>query len=395
MKSTGVPLNESGAGVAPLELYFDLVFVFAVTQITIAMAHDVGVESIVRGSLVLGLIWSGWAGYAWLGNMAVAHAGAMRNLMLTSMAAVFVLALAIPEAFHDAAGGLDGPLVVACCYLVFRALHLRMYWVLSATDPLMRRQLTRFAPGVLVGTALMFCAAGTHGAGQMWLWVGALAADFVGLAAGGAQGWQLRSTSHFGERHGQIVIIALGESILAIGIAVRGDAISWAIIGASVLGLFLATAMWWIYFDVTAVQAEHRLQSEPAATRPRLARNAYSILHLPMVLGIVLTALGLKKLVQYSGTGESHTLAEPMEGVTLLALIGGIIVYLAAHAAFRGVLGLGVYRARLVAMGALVVWWAAGGHLPAYTTLVLVTATMAVVIVVETATHADQRLRRR
>lgn len=391
MKSTRVPLNADDAGVAPLELYFDLVFVFAITQITVVMAHDLGAESLVRGMLLLGLIWSGWAGYAWLGNMAAAHASAMRNLLLTAMAAIFVLALSIPEAFQDAGHGLNGPLVVACCYLVFRTLHLGMYWRLSATDRLMRAQLTRFAPAVLTGTVLMFCAATTHGPGQTWLWVGALAADFAGIAAGGAQGWRIRSTSHFAERHGQIIIIALGESILAIGIAVRGDALTWPIVGASLLGLLVATSLWWIYFDVTARQAEHRLRSEPAETRARLAGNAYSMLHLPMVLGIVLAALGLKKVVQYAGTGESHTLRDPLEGFTLLALLGGIILYLVTHTAFRAVMSLGIYGGRLLAVAALALLWIIGPHISGYTMLILVAATMTTVVVEESVTHTSQR----
>jgi low temperature requirement protein LtrA len=389
-RNKGVPLNSGTAGVAPLELYFDLVFVFAITQITVAMAHDFGVQSILRGVLLLALIWAGWAGYAWLGNMALAHSSAMRNLLLTAMATMFILALSIPEAFHDAPGGLDGPLAVAICYLVFRALHLGMYWRLSAPDPIMRRQLIRFAPAVLTGTALMFSAAAVHGAPQTWLWVGAVAADFAGLAIGGSRGWQLRSTSHFSERHGQIIIIALGESILAIGVAVEGDAMSWPIVGASMLGLFVATALWWIYFDITAAHAEHRLQQEPAASRARLARNAYSVLHLPMVLGIVLTALGLKKVVQYAGTGEGHTLTDPLDGSTLLALIGGILVYLLAHAVFRAVLGLGAYNGRFVAMGVLGLVWVIGFHIPGHTTLTLVAATLATLISTEALTHTDR-----
>jgi low temperature requirement protein LtrA len=391
IKSRGIPLNTGNAGVAPLELYFDLVFVFAITQITVVMAHDFGVQSIVRGTLLLALIWAGWAGYAWLGNMALAHSSAVRNLLLTAMAAMFVLALSIPEAFHDVEGGLDGPLAVATCYLVFRALHLGMYWRLSAPDPVMRRQLMRFAPAVLTGTALMFFAAGAHGVAQTWLWIGAVAADFVGLAVGGARGWQLRSTSHFSERHGQIIIIALGESILAIGVAVQGDAMSWPIIGASVLGLFVATGLWWIYFDITAEQAERRLQREPSETRAGLARNAYSVLHLPMILGIVLTALGLKKVVQYAGTGENHTLTDPLEGFTLLALIGGIILYLLSHAAFRAVLTLGTYRGRFLAVGALALLWVIGFRIPGHTTLLLVAATMAVLIIAEWLLSSGRR----
>jgi low temperature requirement protein LtrA len=390
-KATRIPLNRIDAGVAPLELYFDLVFVFAITQVTILMAHDIGPVSILRGALILGVLWSGWAGYSWLGNMAVTHAAAVRNLLLTAMSAMFILALSIPEAFHDAGGGVNGPLVVATCYLVFRGLHLWMYWMLSAADPDMRRQLVRFTPAVCTGIALMYVAAGAHGTVQTLLWVGVLSADFVGVAIGGAGGWKLRSTGHFSERHGEIIIIALGESILAIGIAVRDDAISWPIIGASLLGLMLATALWWIYFDVTAEQGEHRLQVEPEESRAGLARNAYSLIHLPMVLGIVLTALGLKKVMQYAGTNSDHTLADPMKATTLFALVGGIILYLLAHAAFRWRLELGVYVDRFVAVGVLGVLWILGHHIAGLTFLILVTATMATIVTYESVAHAPQR----
>ncbi len=323
--------------------------------------------------------------------MALAHSSAMRNLLLTAMAAMFILALSIPEAFHDAPGGLNGPLTVAASYLAFRALHLGMYWRLSTSDPAMRRQLIRFAPAVLTGTAFLFSAAATHGAAQTWLWIAAVAADFIGVAAGGTRGWQLRSTNHFSERHGQIIIIALGESILAIGVAADGNAISWPIIAASVLGLLVATALWWIYFDITAAQAEHRLHHEPATTRAGLARNAYSVLHLPMVLGIVLTALGLKKVVQYAGIEGNHTLTDPLPGSTLFALIGGIIVYLLAHGAFRIVLGMPTYRGRLLAVTLLALVWITGYHVPGHTTLTMVATTMATLILTETLTHAHQR----
>jgi len=386
-----IPLNRTDAGVAPLELYFDLVFVFALTQITILMAHDIGPESMIRGALILGLLWSGWAGYSWLGNLAVTHSVAVRNLLLAAMSASFVLALSIPEAFHDAPGGLNGPVVVAVCYFVFRALHLCMYWMLSAADPAMRVQLVRFAPAVLTGTALMFAAAGTHGNTHTLLWGAALSADYIGVAIGGAAGWKLRSTGHFSERHGEIIIIALGESILAIGIAVRGDAISWPIIGTAVLGLTLATALWWIYFDVTAQQAEHRLATEPSETRAGLARNAYSILHLPMVLGIVLAALGLKKIVQYAGPGNDHTLEDPLSASTIFALIGGITLYLLAHAAFRWRMSLGTYGGRMVTVAALVILWIVGPHIAGHTLLVLVTAAMAALVTYESVAHRADR----
>jgi low temperature requirement protein LtrA len=386
-----IPLNRTDVGVAPLELYFDLVFVFALTQVTILMAHDIGPESILRGALVLGLLWSGWAGYSWLGNLAATHSVAVRNLLLTAMAAMLVLALTIPEAFHDSPGGLRGPTILAVCYAVFRGLHLLMYWMLSAEDRAMRAQLIRFAPAVATGALLMFVAAGNEGTTQTLLWVAALCIDYVGVAVGGRRGWQLRSTRHFTERHGDIVIIALGETILAIGVAVRGESVSWPIVEVAVLGLTLATALWWVYFDVTVSQAEHRLESEPSLTRAALARDAYSVLHLPMVLGIVLTALGLKQVVQYAGPSDGHTLQDPLSAATLFALIGGIILYLVAHAAFRIRLGLATYLGRSLTVAGLALLWVVGAHLPGHTVLVLVTLAMAGLVTLESVAHRADR----
>lgn len=394
-RRSGIPLNPVHAGVAPLELYFDLVFVFALTQVTVLMAHDLGPTSITRGVLILGLLWSGWAGYAWLGNLAAAHSLAVRNVLLVAMFAVLVLALAIPEAFHDVPGGLDGPLVVAVCYLAFRGLHLLMFWRLSAGDASMRRQLARFAPAVLSGTALLFVAAFAEGATQTALWGAALAADYVGVAVGGARGWHLRSTAHFSERHGEIVIIALGESILAIGVAVGAGVLDWPTVVASMLGLTVATSLWWVYFAAGGDAAHRRLDAEPDDTRPRLARNAYSVLHLPVVLGIVLVALGLKKVVEYASGHDGHSLQDPLPGSVLFALLGGILLFLLAHAAFRRALGLPAARDRFVVVAALALLWAVGPWLPGQVTLVCTALVMAVLMTVESVIQARAHHRSR
>jgi len=117
-------------------------------------------------------------------------------------------------------------------------------------------------------------------------------AEYLGNVLGGARGWRIRSVSHFVERHGLIVIIALGESIASIGVGVVGEPISWPIVAAAVLGLTLSAALWWAYFDVTSLLAERAFAACPLDDRARLARDAYSYLHLPLVAGIVLLALG-------------------------------------------------------------------------------------------------------
>jgi low temperature requirement protein LtrA len=319
----------TGAKVTPIELFFDLVFVFGLTQITTLMAHDVSVHGIVRGLLVLGLLWWSWVGYAWLCNNMVADEGAIRAALFAVMAAMFLLALAIPQAFTDLTGGHNGPVVVALCYFAFRGLHLVLFWIISRTDPGLRSQLIRWAPSVLGGTALLLVASRFTGGMQTALWALALLSDYGGTLLAGGSGWRLRAPGHFAERHGLIIIVALGESIVAIGVGMAGLPISWPVIAASVLGLTVCAALWWAYFDTSALLGERALVAEPEPDRARLARDAYSFLHLPMVAGIVLLALGLKKVLQHvADAGHDEPLA-------LAALYGGVALYLLAHVAFK------------------------------------------------------------
>lgn len=317
------------ARVTPIELFFDLVFVFGLTQITTLMAHDVSVHGIVRGLLVLGLLWWSWVGYAWLGNVVVADEGAIRAVLFAVMAAMFLLALAIPQAFTDLPGGHNGPLVVALCYFAFRGLHLVLFWIISRTDPGLRRQVIKWAPSVLGSTALLLVASRYTDGVQTGLWALALLADYGGTLLAGAAGWRLRAPGHFVERHGLIIIVALGESIVAVGVGMAGLPITWSVVAASVLSLTVCATLWWAYFDVTALLGERALVNEPEAHRSRLARDAYTFLHLPMVAGIVLLALGLKKVLQHvADAGHDEPLA-------LAALYGGVALYLAAHIAFK------------------------------------------------------------
>ncbi|MBA2624311.1 MAG: low temperature requirement protein A [Acidimicrobiia bacterium] len=326
---------QADASVTPLELFFDLVFVFALTQVTAFLADNPTAQGVVRGLLLLGLMWWSWVGYAWLGNVVRADEGAARVAMLSAMGAMFVLALCIPEAFDDAAGGLPGPLVVALCYFAFRALHLALFWIVGAGDVGLRRQLLRFTPSVLSATALLVVAAATSGTAQTVLWGAALVADYVGTFLGGASGWRLRSAGHFAERHGLIVIVALGESIVAIGVGVAEVPVSWSIVAAAALGLAISAALWWLYFDVTALMAERALSGAAGEEQAALARDAYSFIHLPLVAGVVLVSLGLKKVLEYVGDTAHHDLADSLSGFGLFGLFGGVAVYLLGQVGFE------------------------------------------------------------
>jgi low temperature requirement protein LtrA len=249
------------------------------------------------------------------------------------MVAVFVGAITIPEAFDDLPGGLSGPVVFAVAYFCVRAVHLALYWMCSRGDAQLRGQIVRVVPSAVLGTALLLVASQTEGWVQTAFWVAAIVGDYVGTAVAGAA-WRLNSARHFAERHGLIIIVALGESIVSIGIGVAELPISWPIIVASALGLTVAGALWWIYFDVVTLRAEHALTGAAGERQIRMARGGYTYLHLPMVIGVILMSLGLKKVLLYIGGGEGHSLSDPLYGIPLAALYGGAVLYLFAHVGF-------------------------------------------------------------
>jgi low temperature requirement protein LtrA len=386
------PVSED-AKVTPIELFFDLVFVFSLTQVTALMASDLTPHGVLRGMLVLALLWWCWVGYAWLGNVVRADEGIGRVAMFGAMAAMLVLALSIPESFQDLPGGLSGPVVVAVGYFAVRILHLTIFWLASRDDVGLRRQLLRFMPSVLGSTALLLVASQLDGPAQTVTWAATILTDYVGTILGGASGWRLYSAAHFAERHGLILIVALGESIVAIGVGVAAVPISGPVVLASTLGLTLAACLWWAYFDVVALVAERVLRRSEGEERARLARDSYSYLHLPMVAGIVLLALGLKKVLEYVGGEGTHDPSDPLELAPLAALYGGVAVYLLAHVAFRlrNVHTVNVQRV-IVALGLLALLPVAA-QLPSLGSLGLLVAVMVGLIAFEAFRFADIRER--
>jgi low temperature requirement protein LtrA len=379
------------SSVTPLELFFDLVFVFALTQVTALMADDVTASGVIRGVLVLAIMWWCWVGYSWLGNVVKADEGLCRVVMFVAMAAVFVAALTIPEAFDDAPGGLSGPVVFAACYFVVRVAHLTLFWIAAADDAGLRHQLRRWTPSVASGTALLLIASQTTGTVQTLLWAAALAGDYLGTVLAGARGWRLNSAGHFAERHGLIVIVALGESIVAIGVGVAQLPISWPIVVAAALGLAVAGAMWWAYFDVTALLAERALAATTGHARALMARTAYTFLHLPLIVGVILVALGLKKVLGYVGGDDGHTLTDPIYGLPLAALYGGAALYLLGLVAFKYRTLRQLSRTRSGFAVGLLALIPVAALLPALVSLGLLATALAALIGYETHTFAEQR----
>jgi low temperature requirement protein LtrA len=271
--------------------------------------------------LVLAAIWWAWVAYSWMTNVLDMDEGMVRLSIFAVMATMLIAALAVPGAFGD-----DGVLF-GVAYLIVRVLHLVVYAQGSHGDRDLNRQIMRFAPTAIIGPTLIIIAGTFDDTGiRELLWLIALALDYVGAVTAGVSGWRV-SPGHFAERHGLIIIIALGESIVSIGIGLSGvDLGTGEIIGA-ILGVVIAACLWWTYFDVVAKVAEQMLRQAKGMAQIRLARDSYSYLHLPMVAGIVLVALGIKKAIGH--------VDEPLKTVPAFALCAGPALYYLAHVAFR------------------------------------------------------------
>jgi low temperature requirement protein LtrA len=306
--------------VTPLELFFDLVFVYAITQVTLLMSDDPTWSGVGHGLLVLAALWWAWTAFAWLTNTLEPEEGPVRAGMFAATTAMLVVALAVPEAF-DADGVLFG-----VAYLIVRVLHLQLYAIAGKRDPDLLGAVLRLVPSATLAPAVIIAAGFLDGAAQAALWVIALAVDYLAVLIGRGEGWRV-SPAHFAERHGLIVLIALGESIVAIGVGAAGVTLTPGIVSAAILGIVVIAALWWAYFDVYALLAQRQLSETSGATRARLARDYYSYLHMPMVAGIVLFALGLKKTLEHIG--------DPLATVPAVALCAGLALYFLTHVALR------------------------------------------------------------
>jgi low temperature requirement protein LtrA len=313
------PARREEERVTPLELFFDLVFVLAITQCAALMLDDPTWAGLARGLVVLGVIWWGWVGYAWLTSVIDPEEGAVRLAMFAAMAGFLVVALCVPEALDDLG------LAFALAYGAVRAAHIVLFVLASRQDSGLRHSVLGLALSTAVAVGLLVAASQADGTAQGALWVVALALDMGGPLVIDPSGWRLEP-AHFAERHGLIIIIALGESIIALG-AAAGHDVEAATLLAAVVGLVLSVALWWLYFDVISYVASRVLvEAEAGLTRNTLARDGYSYLHFPLVAGIVAVAVGLHDVLVHPG--------EPLTAVTSAALFGGTALYLLAHVAF-------------------------------------------------------------
>jgi low temperature requirement protein LtrA len=363
--------------VTPLELFFDLVFVFAFTQVTALISSDPTWAGLAKGLVVLGVLWWAWAAYAWLTNTVDPEEGEVRLVVFGAMVAMLVTSLAVPDVFGNDA------FIFACAYAVVRIAHLALYAFAGRGDRDLLAAIARLSAGSLVAISLLFVASALDGPAQTAVWVIALACDFAGAFIGGGRGWTLEA-GHFAERHGLIVIIAIGETIVALGASATHD-LGLGVITAAALGLAIAFALWWAYFDVVAIVAERRLREATGKEQLTMARDSYSYLHLPMIAGIILFAVGVKKTLADIG--------EPLASVPAVALCGGVALYLGAHILFRLRNVRTLSQRRLVVTVVLVALIPVALEIPALATLAVVAALCVGLIAYEAIRYAEDRER--
>jgi len=311
---------------APVELLWDLVFVFAITQVTTLLLRHLSWAGLGRAMLVLALVWWAWSAYVWAANAQDPGSPTLRGCLLVSSVSIFVAGLSVPHVFDS-----EGTLF-AVSYAIVRFLHLALYVDASRQGNAAWSAIAGFAMTVTIGMALLIAGSLMGGTARIVLWVLAAAIDYAGpawLTRERLRGLQQVAVAHFAERYSLFVIICLGESIVAIGVGALGpkadDQLTGELVVAVALGLLITVGMWWTYFEGFAEAAADRLRrhDDPVLA----AADAYSYLHLVIVAGIIVFAVGVKVLTR-------DTVSAPLPDPARLALCGGIALYLLGCAAF-------------------------------------------------------------
>lgn len=355
-----------------IELFWDLVFVFAVTQVTTLLYRHLSWAGFGRGMLILALVWWAWSAFVWAANAQEDDSVMLRVTLLIASTFIFVSGLAIPGAFGSEA------LLFAVTYAVVRLLHLALYADASRRGNAAWSAIAGFGVTVVLGIVLLVAGALVHGAARIVLWAAAVAIDYAGpawLTRDRLRSLQRVAVAHFAERYSLFVIICLGESIVAIGVGAASTHrhLGTELVTIVALGLLITAAMWWTYFDRFAGIAEASLRShrDPVIA----AADGYSYLHLVIVAGIIIFAAGVRLLVAAPGVAPSDSVR--------LALCGGVALYIVGHVAFglrmTGMLG----YAKLIFAGGLLILYAAGGGLSAEALTAIVTVLLAALCALE------------
>ncbi|GIH15912.1 low temperature requirement protein A [Rugosimonospora africana] len=370
-------LTEETHRATSFEVFFDLVFIFALTRIIAFMGHPPTPLRMAQGLILLLLLWMAWTTYTWLGNQARADVGLVPAGTVAAMAALFVTALVIPDAFQHTHGDIDPPLTLSVAYVVLRVLDIALYFHIAAGDRQMRVTLRIFSVTAALACALLLAGAvGDGPVTQTALWAAAFVIDFGGgFLASTFSGWRLRSPSHFTERHGLVLIISLGESLISAGSGAGAAVTHGYVLLAALLGFVTAVCLWWLYFKNSAAPAGEALGRVSTDQRGREASNAYSLAHFLLIAGVIYTALGIEQALADLAHDIPRDNRQPWLGWTsVVALYGGVTLYLAGRALFLHFTVRSVPRTQLVAIAVSLVLLPVGHSVPALAAIGLQTA---------------------
>ncbi|WP_405105916.1 low temperature requirement protein A [Micromonospora sp. NBC_01405] len=391
-----------GARVDRFEVFFDLVFVFSFFIITRATAAEITGSSLLHAMLVLAVLWWAWVVHSVVATRIRLGQGFVPVLMVVGMAALFCFALALPQAFDDPREGSAGPVVVAVSYVVIRGVHMLLLYLYAAREsPEERRQLLRFAPEVVLSTLLLLAAAlvpslindlGWATLTRNGLWVGVVLLQY-GTGLFGTEGWAVPSAEHWTERYDLILIIALGESVISVGVGsnLLGQPPTWPAIAAAVLGIFFTAALWWAHYDVIGPAARIALHAAKGHPRATMARDAFAYLYLPMIAGIILFALGAEEIVR-GITSPDVPVGEAAHGPAVPLLFGGVACYLCGNMLFQFRTLRTLSWTRVAAVVLLVACVPVGVRLPGLAAMALLTAICVGLVAAEVIIMAEGRL---
>jgi low temperature requirement protein LtrA len=357
---------------SPVELLWDLVFVFAVTQVTGLISRELDWKGVGQGLLVLALIWWAWSAFVWAANAQDPDDNAVRLALLVAMILIFITGLTVPHAFGNHAT------LFACTYAGVRFIHLGLYAHASRQGNASWAAIAGFAVTVAAGMALLIGGSFFHGTTRAVLWVAAALIDYAGpawLTRERLRGLQQLAVAHFAERYGLFIIICLGESIVAAGVGASGRPLDFARVVAVTLSLLMVVGLWWTYFGSFARRAEESLRGHDDPVLA--AADGYSYLHLLLVAGIIVFAVGIKAAIADVGV--------PLGDAARLCLCGGVALYLAGHAAFRLRMTGALEPAKLAAAVAALVVFALTGSADAWVTALGVTAVLTALTIREAA----------
>jgi low temperature requirement protein LtrA len=348
--------------VTPIELILDVVFVLGFSQCTDYMITQGGWQGIADGVITLALLWRGWVEFSWFGSDFDPNSVVVRLAIFTAMGGFLMMAVTMSRAFDDFAFSF------VAAYAVIRLVQMGLGRLASRQDGVFRTAVNRSAISGLVGLTLLFAGSFIDGSWGYVCWVAAIVADYV-MAVFTRFGWKLNA-GHFAERYSLIVIIAMGESILSIGVGADVAHANGRTLLVAMTGVAFVAGLWATYFDGTDTAAEHILINTPAGVpQNALARRAYSLLHFPLVVGVIVLSAGLESAVAHP--------AHPLDQRFAAAFFGGLALYILACVAFGLITTKALNTPRLIVGSAMAMLIALGTTIPAWASLALATAMLA------------------